>query len=239
MRLQLLRPVTTAYNGVCKETPTRRTTTRTTKTITTTSTTTPEGCCVITEGLFNPEVSCEDDFSLSRCVQYGTDMMASGKWGSATLQAGTTCADAAAEGVKLCPQGKTTVYVPTTSTVKTTTTSSTTTYGGMVGGCGSTRYGCCEGTDISAEDEEASNCGSTGSGSGSSASSGSGSASFCLECAKKFSDNGGCEAQASNDIEALFFAIPKGCMSCADVAFKYCAGLSKCEAVEDEKDCAS
>jgi len=87
-----------------------------------TTTLDPKGCCVITEGLFNPEVSCEDDFSLSRCVQYGTDMMASGKWGSATLQAATTCADAAAEGVKLCPQGKTTVYVPTTSTVKTTTT---------------------------------------------------------------------------------------------------------------------
>lgn len=75
------------------------------------------GCCVISKGLFDYEVSCEDDHSSKQCLDYQVEMKKDG-FGFTELLKATTCADASAEGVKLCPQGKPTITV---SAVRTTT----------------------------------------------------------------------------------------------------------------------
>jgi hypothetical protein len=88
-----------------------------------TTTLDPKGCCKIEKNLFAPkEINCHEELTAVECADLATSIGSStGKWTTGTAIRGATCADAAAEGIKLCPQGKTTVFVPTTTTVKTTT----------------------------------------------------------------------------------------------------------------------
>ena len=87
-----------------------------------TTTLDPRGCCVISKGLFDYEVTCAEDYSAKECFDYQVEMTKDG-FGFTVLRGATTCADASAEGVKLCPQGKTTtIGAAVTPAPKKTTT---------------------------------------------------------------------------------------------------------------------
>ena len=86
----------------------------------------PTGCCMIQTGLISPDWTCKDESTYNECAQNPVKIMQADAtaYATATLLAATTCADATVDGVKLCPQGRTTVPAAVTAapTEKATTT---------------------------------------------------------------------------------------------------------------------
>jgi hypothetical protein len=77
----------------------------------------PTGCCMIQTGLISPDWTCKDDSTFNECAQNPVTIMQADAtaYATATLLAATTCADATVDGVKLCPQGRTTVPAAVTA----------------------------------------------------------------------------------------------------------------------------
>lgn len=72
---------------------------------------------MIQTGLFSPDWTCKDDSTYNECAQNPVTIMQADAtaYATATLLAATTCADATVDGVKLCPQGRTTVPAAVTA----------------------------------------------------------------------------------------------------------------------------